>query len=67
MKLVKYDAMCRAIDAAYQAVPQRDFEAALADHTTMPTTAGITAPKVRPVADDALKAWGEKRGFRLAA
>ena len=42
-------------------VEQSDFEAVLADRTTMPTTNGIiratTPPKVTPVSDEALWLW----------
>lgn len=46
------------------AVPEQQFEAALADPTAKPTTAGIIRanaepkPKVTPVGDDALWLWG---------
>lgn len=49
------------------AVPQQDFEAALADKTTMPTTAGIirasAEPKRNPVSAEALWLWGRLQDF----
>ncbi|MBR0941018.1 hypothetical protein [Bradyrhizobium liaoningense] len=49
------------------AVPDEQFETALADRTQMPTTAGIIRaaeePKVQPVASEALWLWGRLRDF----
>jgi transcriptional regulator with XRE-family HTH domain len=49
------------------AVPQRDFEAALAGYTAMPTTAGIiranAAPRATPVSHEALWLWGRLGDF----
>jgi len=49
------------------AVREPEFEAALADKTTMPTTAGIirasAEPKPNPVSQDALWLWGRLRDF----
>jgi hypothetical protein len=54
------------------AVPQEEFDAALADKATMPTTAGIiratAEPKQNPVNNEALWLWGclldfERKGF----
>jgi hypothetical protein len=49
------------------AVPDEDFEAALADRTAMPTTNGIiratAEPKPTPVAADALWLWGRLNDF----
>jgi hypothetical protein len=48
-------------------VPDREFEAALADKSTMPTTAGIIraaeASKPNPVSPEALWLWGRLRDF----
>jgi hypothetical protein len=49
------------------AVPQQEFEAALADRTAKPTTNGIIrasmAPKRNPVSTEALWLWGRLRDF----
>jgi hypothetical protein len=48
-------------------VPEPDFEAALADPTTKPTTAGIIRaseePKPNPVSHEAIWLWGRLRDF----
>lgn len=50
------------------AVPEPDFEAALADNTAIPTTAGIIRaseePKRNPVSADALWLWGRLLDFQ---
>jgi hypothetical protein len=49
------------------AVPDQDFEAALADRTAKPTTNGVIranmAPKRNPVSTEALWLWGRLRDF----
>ena len=49
------------------AVPDQEFEAALADRTAKPTTNGIIrasmAPKRNPVSTEALWLWGRLRDF----
>jgi hypothetical protein len=49
------------------AVPDREFEEALADRTTKPTTNGIIrasmSPKRKPVSTEALWLWGRLRDF----
>jgi hypothetical protein len=49
------------------AVPQKTFDAVLADKTAMPSTNGIiraaAEPKVTPVSTDALWLWGRLRDF----
>jgi hypothetical protein len=48
-------------------VPEQEFEAALADPTTKPTTSGIikvnAEPKPRPVSKEALWLWGRLEDF----
>ena len=49
-------------------VPEEQFEAALVDQTTKPTTAGIirttAEPKQKPVSREALLLWGRLRDFQ---